>query len=230
MAPTPEQAQLVADLKAGILNVSIPIISRADNEIGNLAPVTRQLAEDPSVIDAVYRWRRAHMTAFLTVFTPTLEKTRTYLTRFSLADTARVLFLVADTDKRRVGHIGLCNIAANGAEIDNVIRGESVALPDFMVCAHVALLHWAFRTLRIPLAYLNVLSNNSRAIRTYQTVGLRSIHHVPLTREKIEGGGYRLLPATAPDDSTELTLVRMEISREAFLAKDREKDVTIARP
>ena len=64
------------------------------------------------------------MTAFLTVFAPTPEKTRNYLNDFSLPDPARMLFLVADCDNRYVGHIGLCNIAADGAEIDNVMRGE----------------------------------------------------------------------------------------------------------
>jgi hypothetical protein len=63
------------------------------------------------------------MTAFLTVFDPTPEKTRHYLTAFSRPDPSRIRFLV-ERDNRPVGHIGLCNTAADGAEIDNVMRGE----------------------------------------------------------------------------------------------------------
>jgi RimJ/RimL family protein N-acetyltransferase len=217
MAPTPEQACVIAGLKSGLPRaMSIPILSAQASVAGSLVPMTYRLAEDPVVVDALFRWRRSHMTAFLTVFIPTLEKTRNYLTAFSLPDGARILFLIADRESRYVGHIGLCNIAADGAEIDNVIRGEPVDGPDFMVCAHNALLGWAFASLDIPLAYLNVLAHNERAIRTYRKVGFRAVSRTPLVREE-QGGGYRLRPAFPSNGgSAEAALVRMEIPREAL--------------
>ena len=47
---------------------------------------------------------------------------------------------------------------------------------------------------RHSLAYLNVLADNSRAIRTYEKVGLHAVGRTPLTREEFDGG-YRLKPA-----------------------------------
>jgi RimJ/RimL family protein N-acetyltransferase len=217
MAPTPEQARIVANLKSGPPHgMSIPILSAQASVAGFLTPVTHQMAENEAVVEALFRWRRSHMAAFLTVFIPTLEKTHHYLTSFSLPDAARILFLVADREHRYVGHIGLCNIAAEGAEIDNVVRGEPIDIPGFMVCAHNALLRWAFASLDIPLAYLNVLAHNRRAIRTYRRIGLRAVNRIPLVREE-QDGGYRLRPACVPSSGgVEPMLVRMEIPREAF--------------
>jgi len=217
MAPTTEQARIVADLKSGSpSDVPIPIVSAEDAAAGFLTPVTYRLAEDPAVIDALFRWRRSHMRSFLTVFNPTVEKTRNYLTAHSLPDNARILFLVADRNNRYVGHIGLCNIARDGGEIDNVIRGEPVDIPGFMVCAHSALLGWAFRSLDLPMAYLNVLADNTRATSTYDKVGFRAVGRTSLAREEHDGG-YRLRPVSGwSGDGADAALVRMEILRDAF--------------
>src|ERR1043165_7023334 len=223
MAPTPEQARIIEKLKSGPpLKASIPIRSVENLIVGYLTPITRQMAENPDIIDALYRWRRARMTAFLTVFVPTPEKTRHYLTEFSLPDAARVLFLITDHDGRHVGHIGLCNIASDGVEIDNLSRGESIDVPGIMVRAHAALLRWAFSSLDIPLAYLNVLADNAQAIRTYEKAGLRAVGTTPLTREEFDGG-YRLKPALESDTGKMgLTLVRMEILQDVFFATEHE--------
>jgi RimJ/RimL family protein N-acetyltransferase len=196
--------------------MAIPIASADGTAAGFLTPVTSQLAEDPAIIDALFRWRRSHMRSFLTVFNPTLEKTRNYLTAFSLPDHARILFLVVDRENRHVGHIGLCNIAPNGGEIDNVIRGEPVDVPGFMVCAHKALLRWAFSSLDLPLAYLNVLADNARAMQTYERVGFRATARTSLACEEHDGG-YRLRPvAGSSGNGTGPVLVRMEILRDSF--------------
>jgi len=220
MRPTAEQARIIASLKSGSLpDMSIPIASGEGAAAGFLTPITYRLAEDATIVDALFRWRRSHMRSFLTVFDPTLEKTRNYLTGFSLPDDARILFLVVDSENRHVGHIGLCNIAPDGGEIDNVIRGEPVDIPGFMVCAHKALLRWAFARLGLPLAYLNVLADNMRAIQTYEKVGFRSVGRTPLLREEHEGG-YRLRPVSGSSgNGTGPMLIRMEILRDSFYRK-----------
>jgi len=219
MTPTAEQARIVASLKSGSPpEVRITIASAEEAVAGFLTPITHQLAEDPEIIDALFRWRRSHMRSFLTVFDPTLEKTRNYLTAFSLPDHARILFLVTNRENRYVGHIGLCNIASDGGEIDNVIRGEPVGIPGFMVCAHQALLRWAFRNLEFPLAYLKVLDDNTRAIRTYEKVGFRAVGWTSLVREE-HVGGYRLKPISGSSGGTGPVLVRMEVLRDSFYRK-----------
>jgi RimJ/RimL family protein N-acetyltransferase len=217
MRPTAEQARIIASLKSGSLpDMPIPIAPAEGAAAGFLTPITYALAKDTTIVDALFRWRRAHMRSFLTVFNPTLERTRNYLTAFSLPDEARILFLVADREKRYVGHIGLCNIAPDGGEIDNVIRGEPVDRPGFMVCAHEALLRWAFASLNLPLAYLNVLADNMRAIRTYEKVGFRPVARTSLAREELDGG-YRLKSVSGSSgNGTGPTLIRMEILRDSF--------------
>ena len=89
-----------------------------------------------------------------------------------------------------------------------------------MVLAHHALLHWAFSTFDIPSAYLNVLASNSRAIRTYEKIGLRPVGVTYLTREEFDGG-YRLIPVSdSHATATASALVRMEISRDRHARAD----------
>jgi RimJ/RimL family protein N-acetyltransferase len=174
------------------------------------------LAGDASVLDALYRWRLAHMQAFLTRFTPSLDSTSKYLLSYSLPDSKRVLFLIDDLTGRHVGHIGLCNITPASIELDNVVRGESVNIPSFMVSAQKTLLSWAFSQLDVPLAYLNVLEDNKRAIRSYSKTGFVARTSTPLGREEIEGG-HRLVPLSGPVSGTPAGfLVRMELARESF--------------
>jgi RimJ/RimL family protein N-acetyltransferase len=216
MAPTSQQAQLVASLKAGRRRQPpIPIYTSDATVAGHLVPITHKLAEDAAIIDSLFRWRRDNMAAFLTNFAATPEKTKAYLTSMSLSDAARILFLLADGE-RFVGHMGLCNITADSAEIDNVVRGEVTSVSSFMVFAHIALLRWTFSNLNVPLVYLNVLADNIRAIRTYKRVGLVETSRTPLLRrETIDG--YVLAPAVGvcqkPSDAM---LIRMELQRDSF--------------
>jgi RimJ/RimL family protein N-acetyltransferase len=221
MHPSSEQAHLIANLKvAPPLDQLIPVHPADAGVAGFLAPVTEQMAFDPSLIEALFRWRREHMTAFLTVFVPTLEKTRGYLLDFSLPDPARLLFLIKDRHHRAVGHIGLCNIAPSGAEVDNVIRGEPVDVPNFMVLVHKALLDWAFSALDVPMTYLNVLDHNTRAIRTYQKVGFKVISRTPLIREDFKDG-YKLVPTKRHAGLARPMLLRMELQRDSFYQQNR---------
>src|SRR3954466_5957782 len=116
MHPSSKQALLIAKLKtAPPLGQCIPVQAAEASVAGSLTPITEQLAVDPSLVDALFRWRREHMAAFLTAFVPTREKTRGYLLDFSLPDPARLLFVIKHLHNRSVGHIGLCNITPSGA-------------------------------------------------------------------------------------------------------------------
>jgi len=213
MAPTPEQARLIARLKSDEEAHPLPIHNEAGGLAGYLTPVTHRLAQSTTVQEALFRWRKAHLTSFLTVFTPSVEKTKAFLLNYSLPDPARILFLVSELDSRAIGNIGLCNIEPVSAELDNVIRGEAPKCAGLMPGAQRALLDWAFSALKVPLVYLNVLADNARAVRAYRNVGFVEVARTPLTRQPFEEG-YRLVPASAATGDAELA--RMEISSANF--------------
>ena len=205
--PTPRQAEILQRLKTGAETAAIPITNDAGHIIGALRPIDRAAAEDPEVVNALYRWRAAAPGGFLTVFEPTPEKTSAYLQRLSLPDPGRILFLIEDADRRRVGNIGLCNISENSAEVDNVVRGEPAA-PGFMAQVQMALIGWTRETLGADRVYLNVLSDNERAIASYRKAGYVETDRVRLRREDT-ADGYRLVPDRGAD-ARSLSLVRME--------------------
>lgn len=212
---TDNQARLIAEFKSGQTVHSLPINAVDGILIGRLAPITDRSAKDQNVIAAICEWRKAHMTSFLTVFEPSLGKTEAYLHNVSLADPGRILFLVCDAAAKPVGNIGLCNVKGGSAEMDNVIRGEMCSNQAIMTQAQRALLRWTFFELGVALVYLNVLANNTRAIRAYRRVGFTAVDHVRLTR-KITDGGYQLIPAPVDTPLDAPELVRMEMTRQQF--------------
>lgn len=202
--------QIISHLKAG-QSQELPVVNRSGQPIGALVPITPVMANDISLLEDLCRWRAANMLNFFTVFEPSVAKTRDYLERFSLPDPARILFLIKDGDGRRVGNIGLCNITAASAEVDNVIRGESVELRDFMRFVQWSLAHWAFSELGLDRLFLEVLADNRRAIASYERAGFGAVGRHALTKKPIPGG-YQLIPAIGgmPEDSA---LLRMELDR-----------------
>jgi len=218
---TSEQRRVIADLKSDQRSISLPILGPDDGAIGRLTPVTPSLAARTEVVQSLCRWRATHALSFLTVFTPTPDNVRDYLVKYSLPDPARVLFLVQDDGGRLVGNIGFCNIAAESAELDNVLRGEPANPVRLMTDAQTALLDWAFRILRVQGVYLQVLAANTRAIRLYERIGFATTGQVGLTRVP-QGDGYRLVPAGPTDlDPPVAHLKRMEITSDQFYAAGR---------
>jgi RimJ/RimL family protein N-acetyltransferase len=217
MTSASHQARIIAQLKADDdAAPSLPIVAEHGERLGRLVPFNLRLAGDASLVRALCEWRAAHSKAFLTVFAPDAEATRDYLTRFSLPDPARILFLIEDVAGRPVGNIGLCNVSEGDAELDNVLRGEAVTAKDFMVHAHRALLRWSFSQLGVRLVYLNVIDDNERAIRCYYKIGFREGARRALLRQ-VQEHGYRLVPeSSASGEPTGLHLIRMELDRISF--------------
>lgn len=212
MTISSQQAAAVAALKeaADPARVSLAVLDDEGRLTARLIPIGHSNALTDEVLQNLFRWRQGAMRSFLTVFEPSLEKTRGYLEAVALADSARLLFLIEDAEGRAVGNIGLCNITAADAEIDNVIRGESVGRSDFMTWVLRALIRFAHDRLNVERVYLNVLADNERAIRSYQRVGMVETNRVPLAREDIPGG-YRWTPSPGMVDPS-MALVRMETS------------------
>ena len=217
MALTNHQAALIAALKSeGSPSSALPVRTNCGTAIGYLMPLTVKRAADPCVIERICHWRDLHKGAFLTVVEPDPENTRRYLEEVSLSDPARILFLVVDLQERLIGNIGFCNVDANGAELDNVVRGESVISPGFMRWVCTTALDFAFAALGISSIYLNVIADNRRAIELYHGLGFAECGYRALARQTIVGG-YRLVEAEqGSSEATDLVLIRMELQEPVF--------------
>jgi RimJ/RimL family protein N-acetyltransferase len=215
MALTEQQAARIAAAKSAGSS-ALPIRTNRGTAIGHLVPVTAQRAADPGVIERICRWRDLNKGAFLTVVEADLANTRRYLQDISLPDPARILFLIADLQERLIGNIGLRDVDADSAELDNVVRGEPVTSPDFMRGACAAVLDFGFAVLGIGSVHLSVLADNPRAIELYRRLGFAERGRRALVRQAI-AGGYRLVDAELETgDATDLVLVRMGLDEAVF--------------
>lgn len=208
------RAQAIGRLKTSTNRRRIRVRNEEGSALGWLVPITADIAAEPQTVETICRWRADNMDCFLTVFLPSLDKTRGYLTKTYLPDNERILFFVTDDSERLIGISGFCHVSADAAELDMVIRGEVSPTPHFMMYAQLAMLAWAFRTLDLPLIYLVVLENNVRARRAYERIGFRAVHSTPLRREETGPDEYRLVPD--PDHGDGLSLLRMELNASDF--------------
>lgn len=220
------QSCAIRSLKASTSRARLPVHREDGSFLGWLAPVTMTIAAERQTIETICRWRSDNMQSFLTVFSPSLEKTRRYLSNVYLPDNGRLLFFVTDDSGRRIGIGGFRDVSAESAELDLVIRGEASPVPRLMMYAQLAMLDWAFRVLNLTFVYLAVLEHNVRARRAYERIGFRPTGVTPLRREQAASDGYRLVPDQHASGGP--SLLRMDITfsefyhRHLFLRQDSE--------
>lgn len=187
----PEQEIVIASMKDDRLSYSISIFSENNQEIGRLIPITRHLAIEEWLLEMLSIWRKSNMESFLTKFDINAANVSSFLSGVTIPDPARLLFIAAEQG-RAIGNIGLCNIEAQSAEIDNVLRGFSAQNPDFMYRSAVSLIKWAHFHLGVIHFYLHVLENNVKAIRLYKKLGFCVQDRMPLWY-KARPDGYQLI-------------------------------------
>lgn len=182
---------------------------RAPETTVKLVPIGGWIFEESDLIETFARWRAKSMKSFFTHFTSSAESMLSYLRDYSVNDSRRILFLVVEGD-RPIGHIGLSNISEDSAELDNVIRGETVRNPNIMTWASNALISWAFTTLRVSSIYLKVQSTNSRALRLYQHLGFVEESNTPV-KKMVDGDLTFHIPCEKSDADVDFSLVLMRL-------------------
>lgn len=152
-----------------------------------LRPVITENADERS--EDVYRlsiWRNKFVTAFLTEFEATPERTAKWLSDGIAKDDSRILFMVDDLEGNTFGYIGLAFIDwdKKSGEADSVVRGGS-AEPGLMTEVLRTLLTWARGQLGLESIGVRVRSDNP-ALGFYEKFGFQELERVPLVKSNDE--------------------------------------------
>jgi len=152
-------------------------------------------------------WRNQFVTAFLTEFEATEERTLHWLMQTVAQDETRILFMLDLPDGKPVGYLGLAFIdwEAGRGEADAVVRGAEVPR-GLMAAALRTALDWASGPLGLKELGVRVRSDNS-ALAFYEKVGFREIKRVPMQRVESPGMVAWVENSTAVD--AKLSLVHM---------------------
>lgn len=211
-------------LRAGVPPPRLPI----QGPHGIAAYLRSTPSSDPvqSERDAVLltEWRRREMRWFSSRFTPTVERTRSWLHDVVLPNADRILFMIEAGDGEPIGHIGLANInfMSAEAELDNMIRGVAGAIPGVMALAERALVLWAFDELSLDRITGRVLSNNARTLAHHGRIGFRIIGHTALEHiVDADGDHYVERPGRDLSDD-EAALAHIELHRGDRIAGPHE--------
>jgi RimJ/RimL family protein N-acetyltransferase len=147
-----------------------------------LRPVaTRDVAPGHLDVVRLTRWRNRHVSAFLTEFEATPERTARWLRELVGPDDGRIVFMVDDAAERTFGYMGLAFIDWVGGsfEIDGVVRGLD-GPPGGMSVALVTLIDWALAQLGLAEPRVRVRSDNPHAVAFYRTLGFEPQSRRPL--------------------------------------------------
>lgn len=188
--------QICRELKLESLELaresSIDIENDQSEIIGFLVPVGTWVLDDFQTVESIQHWRQRAMKNYLIQFESNYQRTWDYLQQKAILDDSRILFMIAEIDGNFLGHVGLCNISNDSAELDNLMRGYSGGAIDLMKQAEKALLKWAFLKLQMSWVSLRVLSFNILAIEIHKQLGFDLAEQFPL-RMEIKNGDRTLL-------------------------------------
>ena len=152
----------------------------------SMVPIGDWILSSAGTIEEFAHWRQANMNSFFVQFRSTPEKTRKYLTNFSLSESNRLLFAIMDDQLDIVGHLGVSNCSEFHCEIDNVMKSTRPGLPvGLMSAALTALNDWLIAKTPDTNITLRVRSENTRAIKMYERCGYQIVTTYPVHPVKI---------------------------------------------
>ena len=215
---TGSAADFMRSILADGSDLMIPVLNGPGSEIGSLVPFTRASLQDKKLIEKLVKWRNQSMSSFLTQFTASFERTRTWLEHTVLGQHDRLLFIIR-TPAKAVGHIGFINLTEDSAELDNLVRGEMGGDPKLIYFAERTLLQWMFGTFGIDRIYCNNLSHNEMVLGLHRSLGFKDSKLIPLRRVP-KGEEVVLEPAPGVTESPDnLYIQQLQLSRREFKAE-----------
>jgi perosamine synthetase len=187
-----------------ISSASVQVSDQFGELVGVLRPLVHGDIADSRVIQILALWRSQHQYAYPTRFSVSIEGTKTWLERGVQENANRILFLLEVPHHGPVGHIGLLLNEMGELEIDNVLRGDSVA-PGLMALAMRALEEFVYEELGANVLQLKVLQSNQRALNFYKKYEYKAVAEVPMGSVKI-GETEHLRPNLKPTVDTFVTM------------------------
>lgn len=158
-----------------------PVISVYSKAVllGYLRAVTKSLLYDNEKVRLLSKWRKQSEWWFPAQFKVTTSGTKKWLQERLLDTKDRFLFMIETPSGIPIGHVGLFrfNFTEKSCEIDNVVRGEPY-IPGIMTYAVYTIIAWAKKNLGVKKFYLQVFSDNKKAIKLYKRCGFRQINQV----------------------------------------------------
>lgn len=165
-----------------------------------LLPVTADFVQGEANLAMLAQWRQDNLIGFPRHETVTIEGTRGWSKAQLIEREDRILFLIVESGRAPVGHIGLSSFdfAAAGCEFDNVIRGDKQARKGIMADACRLLIDWTYDQLAVKRLWVRTFLDNQPAITLYYRVGFRVRSIAPLVREE-RPGLVQFLPAPSTE-------------------------------
>lgn len=158
----------------------------SNGKILEIYAITKSLLDEDLVIKILAKWRDRANVWFPAQFKVTPEGTKKWAEEQLIDKKDRILFLFKVKDEKiPFAHAGLnrFDYKNRSCEIDNVIRGvESGNTRGAMTVGLKTLINWSFSYLNIKDLYLEVFSDNKRAINLYSRCGFKEIKRVPLQK------------------------------------------------
>ena len=181
-----------------------------------LRPVaTRAELVNADDVRVLTEWRNRHVTAFLTEFDATPERTRGWLTEHVSADDGRILFMLDDPAGATPGYMGLAYIdwSRSYGEVDAVVRGLP-APRGLMRQALCTLIDWAGDCLGLATVGVRVRSDNP-ALRFYEKAGFVEDRRVALLRTAVGDEVHWVLDPDASPSGTSLVFMTFRSEKRA---------------
>jgi RimJ/RimL family protein N-acetyltransferase len=137
---------------------------------------------DQEDVSFLTKWRNYYVHAFLTEFNATNERTFRWLSQSVYKDNGRILFMIEDSKRQRVGYMGIAYIdwALSYVEADAIVSNGKTPR-GLMSAALCTILSWAQEQLGLHNVTVRVLSDNP-ALSFYRKIGFIEIKRVPLRR------------------------------------------------
>jgi RimJ/RimL family protein N-acetyltransferase len=147
----------------------------------SLRPIpTKHQHQDIEDVRCLTIWRNKYPRSFLTEFLATEQRTARWLAEVVHKDDNRILFMIENAKRERVGYMGIAYIDWDSfyGEPDAIVSNGATP-KGLMNTALRALLEWARRDLNLKNIVVRVLSDNP-ALLFYKGLGFEETHRIPL--------------------------------------------------